>query len=59
VSDVAQLADAFRGSALGGDAHADWLLRHCPRPELWLRPLDGHVSVLDWLMAQNSAPLAS
>jgi pimeloyl-ACP methyl ester carboxylesterase len=28
-------------------AHADWLVRHCPRPELWLRPRDGHVSVLD------------
>ena len=40
-------------------AHADWLMRHCPRSELWLRPRDGHVSVLnacplamDWLMAQ-------
>lgn len=28
-------------------AHADWLVRHCPRPELWLRPRDGHVSILD------------
>jgi pimeloyl-ACP methyl ester carboxylesterase len=28
-------------------AHADWLLRHCPPAELWLRPGDGHVSVLD------------
>ena len=28
-------------------AHADWLLRHCPRSELWLRSTDGHVSVLD------------
>ena len=28
-------------------AHADWLLRHCPRSELWLRSADGHVSVLD------------
>jgi pimeloyl-ACP methyl ester carboxylesterase len=41
-------------------AHADWLMRHCPRPELWLRPRDGHVSVLDacpvamdWLEAQR------
>jgi pimeloyl-ACP methyl ester carboxylesterase len=40
-------------------AHADWLLRHCPRAELWLRPRDGHISVLhgsgvamDWLLAQ-------
>jgi pimeloyl-ACP methyl ester carboxylesterase len=39
-------------------AHADWLLRHCPRSELWLRPRDGHVSILDacplamdWLVA--------
>jgi pimeloyl-ACP methyl ester carboxylesterase len=39
-------------------AHADWLLRHCPRAELWLRPHDGHISVLDasplaldWLLA--------
>jgi pimeloyl-ACP methyl ester carboxylesterase len=39
-------------------AHADWLLRHCPHAELWLRPRDGHVSVLDacpvaldWLVA--------
>ena len=28
-------------------AHAHWLLRACPRGELWLRPCDGHVSVLD------------
>jgi pimeloyl-ACP methyl ester carboxylesterase len=28
-------------------AHADWLLRHCQRPELWFRPLDSHISVLD------------
>ena len=41
-------------------AHADWLMRHCPRPELWLRPGDGHVSVpdacplaMDWLEAQR------
>jgi pimeloyl-ACP methyl ester carboxylesterase len=38
--------------------HADALVRRCPRPELWLRPRDGHVSVLaalplamDWLAA--------
>ena len=37
-------------------AHGDWLARRCPRSELWLRPRDGHVSVLaavplalDWL----------
>jgi pimeloyl-ACP methyl ester carboxylesterase len=28
-------------------AHADRLLRGCRRAELWLRPRDGHVSVLD------------
>ena len=28
-------------------AHAEALLRACPRGELWLRPRDGHVSVLD------------
>ena len=28
-------------------AHAQWLLKSCPRPELWLRPADGHVSILD------------
>jgi pimeloyl-ACP methyl ester carboxylesterase len=51
----------------GGDrvvppAHADWLVRHLPRPELWLRPRDGHVSVLDacpvaldWLAAHRAA----
>jgi len=37
--------------------HSTWLARHCPAAELWLRPDDGHVSVLgssavaalDWL----------
>ena len=28
-------------------SHAEWLLRHTPRSELWLRPRDGHVSILD------------
>jgi len=39
-------------------AHAEWLAARCPRAELWLRPRDGHVSVLnacpvamDWLVA--------
>jgi pimeloyl-ACP methyl ester carboxylesterase len=27
--------------------HADWLLRHCRDSELWLRPADGHISILD------------
>jgi pimeloyl-ACP methyl ester carboxylesterase len=38
-------------------AHADALVRALPRPELWLRPRDGHVSILhacplalDWLL---------
>ena len=37
-------------------SHADWLLRHIPSAELWLRPRDGHIAVLeaspvamDWL----------
>ena len=40
-------------------AHAEWLLRNLPTSELWLRPTDGHVSVLDavpaamdWLLAR-------
>jgi len=39
-------------------SHAEWLLRCMPTAELWLRPRDGHVSVLravpvalDWLAA--------
>ena len=28
-------------------AHASALLRQCPQSELWLRPGDGHVSILD------------
>jgi pimeloyl-ACP methyl ester carboxylesterase len=42
-------------------AHADWMVRRCARPELWLRPRDGHVSVLDacavaieWLRAHRA-----
>ncbi len=51
----------------GGDdrvvppSHAEWLLRRCPRAELWLRPRDGHVSILDavpvamdWLLAEHA-----
>ena len=41
-------------------AHSTWLARHCPAAHLWLRPADGHVSVLrssavaalDWLVEQ-------
>jgi pimeloyl-ACP methyl ester carboxylesterase len=46
-------------------SHAEWLLRACPRAELWLRPRDGHVSILDacplamdWLLAEASRPVA-
>jgi pimeloyl-ACP methyl ester carboxylesterase len=28
-------------------SHAEWLLRNIPRSELWLRPDDGHISILD------------
>jgi pimeloyl-ACP methyl ester carboxylesterase len=28
-------------------AHGDWLLRHCRDAELWFRPHDGHISILD------------
>jgi len=44
-------------------AHARWMLERLPRAELWLRPRDGHVSVLDacpvaldWLLAAAEAP---
>ncbi|WP_308187693.1 alpha/beta fold hydrolase [Pseudonocardia abyssalis] len=36
----------------GGDdriappAHGEWLARHCPDSELWLREGEGHISVL-------------
>ena len=40
-------------------AHGEWLGRHLPAAELWLRPDDGHISVLrssaaalDWLREQ-------
>jgi pimeloyl-ACP methyl ester carboxylesterase len=43
-------------------AHAEWLLRASPSAELWLRPRDGHISVLDaipvamdWLCAQGGS----
>jgi pimeloyl-ACP methyl ester carboxylesterase len=39
-------------------SHSQWLLRRLPNAELWLRPRDGHISVLravpvamDWLVA--------
>jgi pimeloyl-ACP methyl ester carboxylesterase len=27
-------------------SHSEWLARYCPSAELWLRPDDGHISVL-------------
>lgn len=43
-------------------AHSDWLLRDCPRAELWVRPRDGYVAVLgalpvalDWLVEASRA----
>jgi len=40
--------------------HADWLVKNCRSSELWLRPRDGHISILgaspvamDWLRAQD------
>ena len=42
-------------------SHAMWLAQRCPAAELWLRPDDGHVSILDssvmaldWLREQAS-----
>ena len=35
-------------------SHGEWLARRCPSAELWLRPNDGHISVLD----QSAAALA-
>jgi pimeloyl-ACP methyl ester carboxylesterase len=44
-------------------AHAHWLAHSCRRSELWLRPEDGHVSILDaiplamdWLTAHANSP---
>jgi pimeloyl-ACP methyl ester carboxylesterase len=38
-------------------SHGDWLVQACPTAELWLRPRDGHISILnmtpvalDWLL---------
>ena len=43
-------------------SHAEWLLRHCRKSELWLRPNDGHIAVLnasalamDWLREHADA----
>jgi pimeloyl-ACP methyl ester carboxylesterase len=44
-------------------AHADQLVRGCRHPELWLRPHDGHISILaavplamDWLQLNAPTP---
>jgi hypothetical protein len=41
-------------------AHSEWLLDQLPQAELWVRPRDGHISVLDtvpvaldWLLASR------
>ncbi|AKH83617.1 alpha/beta hydrolase [Streptomyces sp. CNQ-509] len=41
--------------------HGEWLARHCPAAELWIRPEDGHISVLgsgatalEWLREQSA-----
>lgn len=41
-------------------AHSEWLSDHLPHPEFWVRPRDGHISVLeavpdalDWLLAHH------
>jgi len=43
-------------------SHADWLMRTIPSLELWVRPRDGHISVLDacpvamdWLLERAGA----
>jgi pimeloyl-ACP methyl ester carboxylesterase len=28
-------------------SHGEWLARRCPSAELWLRPGDGHISILN------------
>jgi hypothetical protein len=41
-------------------SHGEWLARNVPGAELWLRPGDGHISVLssveaamDWLLEHS------
>jgi hypothetical protein len=43
-------------------AHGQWLARHSPTADLWIRPDDGHISVLsagtaalDWLVERTDA----
>ena len=35
-------------------SHGEWLSRRCPSAELWLRPDDGHITILD----QGAAAMA-
>jgi pimeloyl-ACP methyl ester carboxylesterase len=63
--DVAQLAGPVllvhgRADRVIPFAHSAWLLDHLPDAELWVRPRDGHISVLeavpvalDWLLAHR------
>jgi pimeloyl-ACP methyl ester carboxylesterase len=46
-------------------SHSEWNARHCPSSELWLRPDDGHISVLnsgaaalEWLAAHADQALS-
>ena len=43
-------------------SHGEWLASRCPSAELWLRPGEGHISVLtsapaalEWLRVRSSA----
>jgi pimeloyl-ACP methyl ester carboxylesterase len=47
-------------------SHGEWLARHVPSAELWLRPADGHISILssaaaalDWLQAHADQQISS
>jgi pimeloyl-ACP methyl ester carboxylesterase len=69
--DVAEIAASVLLVQGGEDrvippAHAFWLLDRLPNAELWLRPRDGHISILaacplamDWLQGASSASLAA
>jgi len=57
--DVPVLVVQGRRDRVVPPSHGDWLSRRLPRAELWLRPDDGHISVLeacpavmDWLSAR-------
>jgi pimeloyl-ACP methyl ester carboxylesterase len=51
-----------RADRIVPSSHSQWLARHCPSSDLWLRPDDGHISVLnsytdalDWLAHRDAA----